>query len=76
MKVGDKIVCIDTNSKTNKLEKFKIYTIRWISTKYTQYIVVVKLKDVKDENEAYNVDQFVTLQGYRKLKLEKLNNAQ
>lgn len=66
MKKSTKVVCID-NGKIEKLEKYKIYTVKNVS------IFTISLEGI--ENSNYKYQRFILLSEYRKLKLNKLNEC-
>lgn len=74
MKVGDSVICIDNNSSLGHklpLTVGKSYIIQHIDKNCKDIINVINDSDYKND---YFTNKFITINNYRKKKLEKLNN--
>ena len=65
--VGDKIVCIDDSDTSGHLRLYGVYTID-VFTPKMKNIITLKGR----EFEFYNINRFVSLSEYRKIKLKKI----
>ena len=71
--IGDKVVCINNTDKEHLLNLYQIYEVKKNMSVPGKTIYVINLK-----NEPINFYQnyrFISLQEYRKIKLEKLKEC-
>lgn len=77
MKIGDKIICLESSIY---FKKNKIYTIENIYKSLSHGVLYINGCEISDETTTYDItpmifyEKFSTLKDIRKEKLNKLNN--
>ena len=74
MKIGQKLVCVDISGNIKNLHKFNIYTIsNYIKDKSNIDGIIEQVELYEVRNYYYNLKRFLTINEYRKIKLEKIS---
>jgi hypothetical protein len=77
-KVGDRVVCIDNDDVDLEIGKiYNVYMIKSYSSDYlTSYIIFLKSMMDNNDYSGYSEVRFISLQEYRRLKLDNLKRVE